>query len=70
MKMEGISTLFIRSYLRALSCFLDHLLFFENFLVVWVLKVFRKRLCNGSHLYKNAYKKLCLLKIFHFESVM
>ena len=40
MKREGIRTLFICSYLRALSCLLDHLLLFECMLVVWVLKVF------------------------------
>ena len=57
MKREGISTLFICSYLRALSC----LLLFENVLVVGVsLKVFWKRICNDSRLYKNAYKVLVL----------
>ena len=29
MKREGVSTLFIHSYLWALSCLLDHLLLFE-----------------------------------------
>ena len=29
MKWEGVSTLFIRSYLQALSCLIDHLLLFE-----------------------------------------
>ena len=29
MKREGISNLFIRSYLWALSCLLDHLILFE-----------------------------------------
>ena len=59
MKREGISTFFICSYLRALSYLLDHLLLFENVLVVWVLKVILKRcLCNGSRFYKNAYKVL------------
>ena len=76
MKREGISTLFIRSYLRALSFLLDHLLLFENVLVVWFLKIFGKRLCNGSLFYKNAYKmfvwkivqkcvcEMCFLKYF------
>ena len=59
MKRESINTLFIRSYLWALSYFLDHLHLFENVLVVWVLKVFEKEcLCNGSRFYKNAYKVL------------
>ena len=59
MKREGISTLFIRSYLWALSCFLYHLLLFEDVLVVCFLKVILKRcLCNGSRFYKNAYKVL------------
>ena len=43
MKREGVSTLFICSYLWALSYLLDHLLLFENVLVVWVSKVFWKR---------------------------
>ena len=34
MKREGISTLFIRGFLRALSYLLDHLLLFENVLCV------------------------------------
>ena len=33
-------------------------------LVVWVLKAFGKCLCNGSHIYKNAYK-VFVLKIVH-----
>ena len=42
MKREGVDTLLIRSYLRALSCLVEDLLLFENVLVVWVLKVFLK----------------------------
>ena len=42
MKREGVSTLFICSYLRALSFLLDHLLLFENLLCVVFLKVFLK----------------------------
>ena len=62
MKREGVSTLFIRSYLRALSCLLDHLLLFENVLVVWVLKVFLKmrlgvgKLFNGSRFVRTYTK--------------
>ena len=37
---EGISTLYNRSYLRALSCFLDHLLLFEKSACGVGLKIF------------------------------
>ena len=45
MKREGISTFFIRSYLRALSCLLDHLkisLFEKCFVMGVSLKIFFK----------------------------
>ena len=42
MKREGVSTLFIRSYLRALSCLLDHFLLFESVLYGVGLKIFLK----------------------------
>ena len=51
MKRKGVSTLFIHSYLRALSCLLDHLLCLKMCFVVF-FKVFLKRrlrlgeLCN------------------------
>ena len=79
MKREGIRTLFIHSYLRALSCLLDHFCFVWKYALWWVLKVFLKnafvlgKLCNDSCLYKNVYKVLvlkivqrdnCFLKVF------
>ena len=60
MKREGVSTLFICSYLRALSFLLDHLVLFENMLCDVGLKIFWKHLCNDSRFYKNAYKVLVL----------
>ena len=70
MKRECVSILFIRSYLWDLSCLLDHLLLFEIVLCVVFLKCFEKEsLCNGSRLYKNAYKVFCLLKMFQSEIV-
>ena len=61
MKREGVSTLFIHSYIWDLSLLLDHLLLFENVLVMSFESIFEKRLhlgklCNYSRLYKNAYK--------------
>ena len=57
MKREGIITLFIFSYLRALSFLLDHLLLFECVLVVVIFEsILKMELRNGSRFYKNAYK--------------
>ena len=57
MKRGGIITLFIRSYLQALSYLLDHLLLFECVLVVVIFEsILKMELRNGSRLYKNAYK--------------
>ena len=81
MKREGVSTIFIRSYLQALSYLLDH---FEKMLCLkyvssGFLKVFWKRLCfdklyNDSRLYNNVYKVLSFWKYFIFgkcfESVL
>ena len=57
MKREGVSTIFIHSYLWALSCLLDHLknALFENVFMVGFENIFEKRLrlgklCNDSRL--------------------
>ena len=42
MKRECVSTIFIRTYLRAISCLLDHLLLFESVLCGGFFKVFLK----------------------------
>ena len=76
MEREGVSTLSICSYLRALSFLLDHLLLFESVLCDVGLKIFWKCLCNDSCFYKNAYKvfgfekslKKCLFMEDFFES--
>ena len=67
MKREDVSTLFIHSYLWALSCLLDHFwnCFVWNVFVVGFESIFEKRLrlgklCNDSRLYKNVYKVLVL----------
>ena len=69
MKREGISTLFIRSYLRALNFLITLKMLcvlckFEN-----ILKTpsFRK-LCNDSRIVENVYKVL-VLKIFFEKGV-
>ena len=75
MKRGGISILFIHSYLWDLSYLLDHLLLFENVLCDDFESILKRRLrlgkhCNSSRLYKNVYKVLDLLKMFHvFESL-
>ena len=56
MKKEGITTLLISSFLQALSFLLDHLLLFENVLVVCFESILKTCLYNDSRLYKNAYK--------------
>ena len=43
MKREGASTLFIHSYLWALSFLLDHLLLFENILCVVFESILKRR---------------------------
>ena len=53
MKMEVVSTIFIHSYLWALSFLLDHLLLFENVLCVVFESILKKhhhlgKLCNSS----------------------
>ena len=54
MKREGISTLFIHGFPRALGCLLDHLLFlFENVFCVVFESILKRRhrlgkLCNDS----------------------
>ena len=65
MKREGVSTLFIHSYLWDISCLLDHFenALFKNVFVVGFESIFEKRLClgklcNDSRLYKNEYKVL------------
>ena len=68
MKREGVSTLFIHSYLRALSFYLT-LKCFVNFFGVWckfenILKMPKfGKLCNDSRIVENVYKVL-VLKIF------
>ena len=74
MKKEGVSTLFIHSYLWALSCLLDHCFYLKMCFVVVFESIFEKRLrlgklCNDSRLYKNAYKVLNFSKIFHVLKV-
>ena len=79
MKREGVSTLFIHSYLWALSCLLYHLLCLKVYFVVVFKSIFEKRLrlgkhCNHSRLYKNVYKSVDPLKMSSslkdvFESV-
>ena len=65
MKREGVSTLFIHSYLWALSCLLAHFwnCFVLNVFVVNFESFFEKRLrlgklCNDSRFGKNVYKVL------------
>ena len=63
MKSEGFRTLFIRSYLWALSCLLDHLLFFEHVLCVVFESILKRCLrlgknFNDSRSNKNVYKVL------------
>ena len=58
MKRGGISILFIRSHLRALSLLLDHLFLFECVCGVGFESILKRCLCNGFRFYKNAYKVL------------
>ena len=56
MKREGVSTLFIHSYLWDLNYLLDHLLLFECVLVVVIFEsILKMELCNGSRFHENAY---------------
>ena len=60
MKRDGVSTLFIHSYLWALSFLLDHLLLFEN--VLWL-----KLIEAVKNIYYGVTKKFeaCKAKIMH-----
>ena len=63
MKMEGVSTLFIHSYLWILSCLLDHCFCLKVCFVVVFESIFEKRLClgklcNDSRFCENVYKVL------------
>ena len=63
MKREGVRTLFIHSYIWALSCLLDHCFCLKVCFLVGFESIFEKRLylgklCNDSRLYKNVYKVL------------
>ena len=66
MKRECISTLFISSYLWALSCLITLKMLYLKCVWVWCkFEIFWKRLClgklcNDSRLYKNVYKVLVL----------
>ena len=48
MKREGVSILFVHSYLWDLSCLLDHLLLFENVLCVVFESILKRRHCLGK----------------------
>ena len=63
MKREGVSTLFIHSYLWSLSCLLDHLLCLKLCFVVVFESILKRRLrlgelCNDSRFGENVYKVL------------
>ena len=63
MKRECVSTIFIRSYLRDLSCLITLKCFVLNVFVIGFESIFEKclrlgELCNDSRLYKSAYKML------------
>ena len=74
MKRECVSTLFIHSYLWALSCLLDHLLCLKMCFVGVFESIFEKRiclgkLCNGSRLIRTYTKCWTFENISCFESV-
>ena len=74
MKREGINTLFIHTYLWALSCLLDHFVLFENVLCVVFESILKRRhrlgkLYNGSRLIRTYTKCWTFLKIFHVLKV-
>ena len=74
MKRGGISILFIHSYLRVLSCLLDHFLCLKMCFVMVFENILKRRLClgklcNGSRLIRT-YTKFCTFEnISCFESV-